>query len=305
MKEKIGILAGGKNQHAGLIEQALQKKGIIAKRFAIGDVVAQIGMAQQLVHENDDLCQLDALLVRGVPGGSLEQVIFRLDILHKLNRSGVLVINSPTAIEKTVDKYYASVLLAEHGIPTPKTVVVEKMEPAMAAFKKLGDVVVKPLFGSLGNGMVRVNDAEVAYRVFKSLELGRYVYYLQEYIPHEYQDMRAFVIGMEVVAAMVRRGTNWKTNLSKGAVPLPIVLTAQQEELCIRAVQALGADYGGVDLLVGEDGANYVIEVNSIPGWLGLQQVTDVNIPKKLVHYLLEKLALRGRDRFLCQGVSR
>lgn len=288
MGNYIGILASLKNSHADLVEQALEKRGVIAKRFPITEVIAGINTRNRLTHGGEDLCALDALLVRSVPGGSLEQVIFRMDRLYTLQRNGVRVFNSPAAIEKTVDKYYTSALLQEQSIPTPPTVVVEKVSQAMEAFQEMKDVVVKPLFGSMGNGILRVDDEEVAHRVFTSLGQCGYVYYLQQYIPHDCEDIRAFVIGHSVVAAMLRKGEGWKTNLAKGAKAFPIKLTPEQESLCISAVKAIGADYGGVDLMMGEDENPYIIEVNSIPGWLGLQKVTEVDIAGELADYLIQ-----------------
>ena len=126
----------------------------------------------------------DAVIVRGIPRGSLEQVIFRVDALHALVARGVTVVNGPRAIERTIDKFLASALLARAGVPTPRTIACERAEDALEAFEELGgDVIVKPLFGSMGAGMTRVDDRDVAYRVFHALELERAVYYLQEALP--------------------------------------------------------------------------------------------------------------------------
>ena len=137
-----------------------------------------------------------AVIVRAIPGGSLEQVIFRVDALHRLARLGVAVINSPRCIERTVDKYFTSTLLEDAGLPTPRTRVCERFDDALAAFEALGgDVVVKPLFGSEGRGIVRVSDPDLAYRTCRALELTRSVFYLQEFVPHGGRDIRAFVVG--------------------------------------------------------------------------------------------------------------
>jgi RimK family alpha-L-glutamate ligase len=211
-----------------------------------------------------------------------------MDALHRLENMGIRVINPSTAIERTVDKYYTSFLLADAGIPTPRTMVTEDFDEALCAFRELGgDVVVKPLFGSEGKGMVRVSDEDLAYRVFRTLELGRSVYYLQEYIPHGQQDIRAFVVGSRVVAAMRRWGTGWKTNVAQGAQVEPLILNAPLEELSLRAARLVGTDYVGVDLLQAEDGRTFVLEVNSIPGWRGLQKTTSQNIADVIVEHVL------------------
>ncbi len=201
------------------------------------------------------------------------------------------MINPPTAIERTVDKYYTSSLLEDAGLPTPRTIVAEQFRDAVNAFHELGgDVVVKPIFGSEGRGMARVSDPDTAYRVFRALELGRYVYYLQTFVPHNQEDIRVFVIGDQAVAGMVRRGDTWKTNVAQGADALPLTLDRELSTLGVRAARALGADYAGVDVLPTEDGDYTVIEVNGIPGWQGLKRATGIDVAQLLVDDVLERI---------------
>ena len=189
-------------------------------------------------------------------------------------------INGPRAIERTVDKFLASALLARAGVPTPRTIACERVEDALEAFEELGgDVIVKPLFGSMGAGMTRVDDADVAYRVFHALALERAVYYLQE--THEGRDVRAFVVGGRVLAAIERVGAGWRANLARGAHAQATELTAEQERVCLEAAAALGVDYAGVDLL-----GEYVLELNGIPGWHGLQDATGADVATALVTHL-------------------
>jgi RimK family alpha-L-glutamate ligase len=160
----------------------------------------------------------------------------------------------------------------------------------MAAFHELGgDVVVKPLFGSEGRGMVRVMDVDCAYRVFKALELGHYIYYLQEFVPHNCEDIRVLVIGGEVVAAMVRRGENWKTNIANRASAAPLVPDSTLREMSIKAARVLGAVYAGVDILPIEGGGYALTEVNGIPGWRGLQSATGVDVAELLLEHILNE----------------
>jgi RimK family alpha-L-glutamate ligase len=169
--------------------------------------------------------------------------------------------------------------------------VTEDFEEAICAFQELGsDVVVKPLFGSEGKGMIRLSDVDLAYRVFRTLELNRAVYYLQEYIPHGQEDFRAFVVGNQVVAAMRRRGTVWKTNVAQGAHVEKVLLDDPLEQLSLRAGRLVGTDYAGVDLLQAEDGRIYILEVNSIPGWRGLQKTTSKNIADAIVEHVLHQM---------------
>jgi RimK family alpha-L-glutamate ligase len=199
----------------------------------------------------------------------------------------VRAVNRALAIEHTIDKFLASALLAAAGVPTPRTVACEHAEDALAAFDDLGgDVIVKPLFGSMGFGMARVEDRDVAQRVFRALEIERAVYYLQETLPHDGVDVRALVVGERVIAAIERVGTGWRANLSRGASARPVALEDEQARMCVRAAAALGADYAGVDLLRAADGRDYVIEVNGIPGWRGVEDATGVDVAAALVEHL-------------------
>ena len=229
----------------------------------------------------------DAVIVRGIPRGSLEQVIFRVDALHVLEARGVTCVNGPRALERTVDKFLASALLARAGVPTPRTVACERLDDALEAFEELGgDVIVKPLFGSMGAGMTRVDDADVAYRVFHALELERAVYYLQETLPHDGRDLRALVVGGRVLAAIERVGSGWRANLARGAQARTTQLSPDQERLCLEAAEVLGVDYAGVDVLRAADGRDYVLELNGIPGWRGLQEATGADVAAALVAHL-------------------
>jgi RimK family alpha-L-glutamate ligase len=226
------------------------------------------------------------VLARIIPSGSLEQIIFRVDALHWLEDRGIRVVNSPRAIERTVDKFWTSALLEQCGVPTPETIVCETPEEAFAGLRALGDVIVKPLFGSMGLGMVRVSDEEMAFRVFRTIEQIRGVYYLQRAIDHDGADVRAFVIGGRVLGAIERRSHGWRTNLARGGTARSISLTDNQRSLAVRAAAAVGAEYAGVDLLTGRDGTTYVLEVNGIPGWKGLQEETGLDVAGRLIDYL-------------------
>lgn len=284
------ILASKEGWHVHALARALERRGGRAHRLPVEALVGRVapklgdGPPERLYAGDTPLDGFDAVIVRAIPSGSLEQIIFRMDALHRLERLGVPVVNSPRAIERTVDKYFTSALVEDAGLPTPPSVVCERFEQAMAAFEALGsDVVVKPLFGAEGRGMVRVTDLDVAYRVFRALELTHAVFYLQQYIPHGNQDIRAFVIAGEVVAAMRRVGANWKTNVAQGGRTESLRLSPELAEMAVRATAAVGASIAGVDLLLSEAGEPYVIEVNGIPGWRGLQRVTPFDIAEVIV----------------------
>lgn len=282
----VAILSGGRGWHTDALARALGARGHAAHLLPIDALKATIGGRPRLMAGGRALDECDAVLVRIIPGGSLEQVVFRVDALHWLERQGVAVLNPATAIERTVDKFYTSALLEEAGLPTPRTVVAENRDAAMAAFEEMGDVIVKPLFGSNGRGMVRVSDQEIAYRVFKALELERAVYYVQQALPHDGRDVRAFVVGERVVAAAWRTAEGWRTNVARGGRAEKADLPPVWEAMSLRAARAVGAEYAGVDLLPAKTGDVFVLEVNGIPGWQGLQETTDVDVALAIVQHL-------------------
>ena len=240
----------------------------------------------------------DAVLARIIPNGSLEQIIYRVDALHWIEARGVPVMNSPRAIERSVDKFYTTALLQEAGLPTPETIVCEGADDAMDAVRAMlgrrrpgeagGDVIIKPIFGSMGHGLVRVSDPDVAFRVVRSLEQVRAVFYVQRAIDHGGRDVRAFVVGGRVLGAIERRAPEgeWRTNVSRGGSARAFTLPPEWETLALSAAAAVGADYAGVDLLPSREGGVFVLEVNGIPGWQGLQQATGLDVAAAIVTHL-------------------
>lgn len=294
---KVAILGARGGWHEARLVEALLARGAEPLVLPVTGLRGHPGAAPRLAARGEGLDDCGAVIVRAIPGGSLEQVIFRVDALHQLARLGVPVINSPRCIERTVDKYFTSTLLEESGLPTPRTIACEQFEDAMAAFHALGrDVVIKPLFGSEGRGMVRVSDADLAYRTFRALELARSVFYLQEYVPHGGRDIRAFVVGGRVVAAMGRRIEGWKTNVAQGGQVERIALSDSLADLSRRTADLLEAAYAGVDLLPAEDGRVLVVEVNGIPGWRGLQRTTEVDIAGAIADHAMACARRPARD---------
>jgi tetrahydromethanopterin:alpha-L-glutamate ligase len=234
-----------------------------------------------------DLAAADAVLVRTMPPGSLEQVVFRMDALARLEATGVPVINPSKSIETAVDKYLALAQMAAAGLRVPRTIVCQTPDDAMAAFESLGgDVVVKPLFGSEGRGIARLQDEALAGRAFRMLAQLGGVLYVQEFIPHDGFDIRVLIIGERMFAIRRRSPHDWRTNVSRGAIAEPIELTADLAQLARRAADAIGAPLAGVDLLPGRDGQLYAIEVNAVPGWKALAAALDIDIARVVLEYV-------------------
>jgi len=242
-----------------------------------------------------DLNGLDAVLVRTMPPGSLEQVVFRMDALAQAEAAGGLVVNPPRAIEVAVDKYLATARLRAAGLRTPETIVCQDVESAVEAFQLLGgDVVLKPLFGSEGRGIARLQDEALAQRTFQLLvQLGA-VIYLQRFIPHEGVDLRVLVIGSQVLGMRRRNPQDWRTNISRGAVGEPCVVEEPLAQMAHRAAQAVGATVAGVDILPGRDGLLYTLEVNAVPGWKGLARACRVDVAALVLEHLAELSRRRG-----------
>jgi RimK family alpha-L-glutamate ligase len=205
--------------------------------------------------------------------------------VHVLAEQGVRCVNSPRAIERTVDKSWAGALLALAGVPTPPTIVCERYDGAMQAFDRLGgDVVVKPLFGAMGNGIVRVEDRDVAHRVFRALELERTVYYVQRTVaPPGRRNLRLLVVAGDVAGAMERVTDSWRANIARGARARAVAPSDDERRLALAAASAVEADVAGVDLLVAPDGEIVVLEVNGIPGWQALQSVCARDLTEVVV----------------------
>lgn len=285
---RVGVLGATGSWHTRRLLAVLDARGhetLAIPATRLQSEVDEHGDVHVLGPEGAVLDELDLLLIRGLPRGSLEQVIFRVDALHVLAAQGVRCVNGSRAIERTVDKSWASAVLAGAGVPTPPTVVCERYDGAMQAFHRLGgDVVVKPLFGAMGNGIVRIEDRDLAHRVFRALELERTVYYVQRtFAPAGRRDLRVLVVAGEIAGAMERVSDSWRANIARGARPRAVALTAAERGLALAAAAALEADVAGVDLLVSPDGEIVVVEVNGIPGWQALQSIRDEDITTRVV----------------------
>ena len=234
----------------------------------------------------------DAVFVRGVPGGSLEEVVLYLDFLHALKLMKVPVYNDGHAVERSVDKGMTSFLLQNAGLPTPLTWVLRDRDEALAIAEnelRSGHLLIsKPLFGSQGAGIRRIEKMTDLMWLTSS----RGVYYLQRFVHcagEGFSDIRVFVINGLAVAAMRRRGKSWLNNVARGATCELIEIETEMAELAVKATATLAMDYAGVDIIKDQDGRYTVIEVNSIPAWKGLESVCDINIAQLLADDLVKR----------------
>lgn len=234
---------------------------------------------------------VNAIILRSIGGGSTDQITSRISMLEALELSGVRVFNRAYSHRRAKDKLATLVWLAHHGIPIPPTTLTERLAVAVAATKRYHDIVSKPLRGSQGQGIFRLQDPDLAFRLFKILQTANQTLLIQRFIETPARDIRAFVVGERVIGAMYRyaKPGEWKTNISRGAKPKECPVSAELEKLALRASKALEMDFAGIDILEA-DNKLVVSEVNAAPNWSGLQKATGVDASEEIITYILKEL---------------
>lgn len=299
MAVRIAIVSDDPGWHGARLREAFASRGIETVYVSLRDCrFDPVQGCDGIVIPGFESKLPDGVFVRGVPGGTLEQVTFRLGVLHALKEVGVPVYNDARAIERTVDKSMTSFLLKRAGVATPPTWVTESAAQARAVLVREGaagrEVVIKPLFGSQGTGLRRLT----AGMDIPGMEQYHHVCYLQGYMESgdgRWHDHRVFVIAGKTAAAMVRRGASWINNVAKGGRCEALEPTPDIAQLAESAAGAVGADYAGVDIVRGEDSRLWVIEVNGIPAWKGLQSVTRVDVAGALANDFIHRHLEAGR----------
>lgn len=279
---------GGGDWHSRQLGSAMQAMGARVVVTTLKACAFDTRFASGLDIPGFDGALPDGAFVRSVSTGSLEQITLRLGILHALRENGVRVWNDARAIERCVDKSTATFLFQKAGLPVPPTRTGEDVETARRFLAAEGaPIVLKPLFGSQGNG---VTLATSATEIPEPATLGN-VYYCQRYlrtpIATEFVDWRLLVSRNRLLAAMSRIGRTWITNIHQGAAAAALQCPPEMTELALAATSAVGADYAGVDLIRDTEGRLLVLEINSNPAWKGLQSVTSGNIAWMLAHDFL------------------
>lgn len=271
--------------------EAIKNRNLSPIALRIQKVTACINSKSSLMISGNDLSSIDGIIVRTIGRGTLDRITFRISALEHLEKIGVRVINSAYTYRRAKDKYASLFYLQKAGIPIPKTVITERLGEATKAVEEIGEVVIKPLVGSRGLGSIKTDDPDLAFRALKTIHRLGLVLYVQEYIPKPNRDIRAFVVGNEVIGAMYRIApTNgWKTNVSVGARPARCELNEELEQLAIKSTEALGLEYTGVDIAEGPKGP-IVLELNAAPSWHGLLEATGVNAADHIIDYLVESL---------------
>jgi [lysine-biosynthesis-protein LysW]--L-2-aminoadipate ligase len=225
----------------------------------------------------------------------LEREISHLKALYSLkvlNEMGVKTVNTYETASTCGDKVLTTLALTKHKVPSPITYVAFTPEEALEAIEKIGyPAVLKPATGSWGRLLSKVNDKETAESIIEhKVVLGSYhhsVFYIQEYIRKPERDIRAFVVGDEVIGAIYRSSPHWITNTARGGVASNCPVTDEISEICLKAAKAVGGGVVAIDLLE-DKGKLLVNEVNYTMEFKNSIAPTGVNIPGKVVDYVIE-----------------
>jgi [lysine-biosynthesis-protein LysW]--L-2-aminoadipate ligase len=275
---KIGVLCSRIRIEEKLIFAALRKRGIEHDRVDPRALLVQA--------DGNGMGQYDAVLVRCISHSRAYYVTRWLESL------GIPAVSSHRVVANCGDKMLTSSLLEEAGLPTPRTVVAFSPETALEAIEEMGyPVVLKPLFGSWGRLLARINDRDAAEALVEhKATLGGYlhgIFYIQEYVGKPGRDIRAVVVGDEVVHCIYRQSEHWITNTARGGEGLPCTVTPTIYDLALSATRAVGGGIVAVDLLETPDGRLLVCEVNHTPEFHSSVHMSVEDIPGKMVDYTL------------------
>jgi RimK family alpha-L-glutamate ligase len=292
-QKKIAIAIDLYDWHARDLSAAFARAGALPVAIRLAQCGIDTNRPGGLVIPGFGADLPDAVFVRAIGSGTFESVTLRLGVLHSLAALGVKVVNSARAVEICVDKAATSFALARRGLPTPATWTVQSEQAARIIVRReasRGPLVLKPLFGAQGFGLKLIRREDD----LPPFEDAEGVYYLQRFVAVErngFRDTRLFISHGEVIAAMTRNAEHWITNVKLGARPEWFDPDAAIVDLGLRAAEAAGAEFAGVDIIRDARDAPQILEVNSMPGWRGLQQVAPFSIADRLAQDLLSRLA--------------
>jgi RimK family alpha-L-glutamate ligase len=302
---RIALFVDQPEGHARRLVKAFATRGVEALPLSLSRCGFRTGRGHGLILPGFETALPDGAFVRQIAAGSFEQVTMRLGLLHALRELGLPVYNDARVIERCVDKSMTSFLLHRRNIPTPRTWAVESADEArkiVRAEARAGrPLVLKPLFGSQGRGLRLVGGVDA----LPPAEEMANVFYLQRYVAGPaagWRDWRVFVVGARAVAAMIRHGVEWRTNAAQGARCEGVPATGEIAELAVAAAGAVGAGYAGVDIIADARGRLLVLEINSMPAWKALQQVTRTDIADALVDDFLSRCPQMPDRRKLAAG---
>jgi len=272
----------------------ISKRGANVIPLNLSTLSASISDSDFAIFDTDlkDLLALDAIIVRDVGiSFDLEQISFKFDLLRQFETANIPVMNSPTAIQNAANKFFSFYLFKQAQLPIPHTVISFDLDVALKATKEFENVVAKPIFGSQGKGIVKLENAQPDLKQkLATLLKERGVLYLQQFVHNPGRDIRVFVVGEEALGAIYRisLGDSFVSNLSQGGTPLMCVLTEEMQIVAVNAAKAVGADFAGVDLIEGDEGL-FVLEVNATPSGKGIKLACGIDVTERIIERMFER----------------
>lgn len=279
---KIGVLCSRVRVEEKMLFAALRARGADFERLDPRKLTMNLGG-----DGNDSLDAYATVLVRCLSHSRAYYVT------RWLNSLGVRTVSPHCVVATCGDKMLTSAALRDAGLPVPRTVVALSPEAALQAIEEMGyPVVLKPLVGSWGRLLARVNDRDAAEAILEhKTSLGGYlhsVFYIQEHVDKPGRDIRTMVVGDQVVYGIYRRSTHWITNTARGAEAVACDLSPELVDLSLAAAVAVGGGVVTVDLLESADGELMLNEVNHTPEFHGAAQALDTDIAGLIVDYVLK-----------------
>jgi RimK family alpha-L-glutamate ligase len=282
---RLSILTMKPNSHfVTSVRYAAERRDVDTDVIDLRRLLVRADDDVRLIVDGKDITRVyDVCLARPLGKPTVSEFMFNISILEIFRASRANVVNKPEAYINTCNKVLAYAKMAEAGLPIPRTIASRDLEVIRNSCNLLGErAILKPACGSRGRGVKYLSNlAETS-----AVELP---VICQRFVRGSDYDIRAFVVGEEVVAGMARRSGSVATNLSRGGEPSPLKLTEEQKELAIKASVALGCEIAGVDIAEDRDGREYLLEVNSQPDFIGLQRVADTDVADRVVTFMREK----------------
>ena len=274
----VGVLLSRVRVEEKLLLEALERRGVRTKLLDDREIVLRL-------EERPDL-GVDVVLERCIQHS---RALYALSVLET---HGIPTVNTFEVADVCGNKLLTTMRLIRDGVPSPRTRLAFTPESALAAVEELGyPAVLKPLVGSWGRLISKVNDRDAAESILEHKDvLGTYmhsIYYVQEYVDKPGRDIRAFVVGDETIAAIYRDSPHWITNTARGGKATNCPVTPELADLCVRAARAVGGGVVAVDVLESAGGL-LVNEVNYTMEFRNSIDTTGVDIPAKVVEYVLE-----------------
>jgi [lysine-biosynthesis-protein LysW]--L-2-aminoadipate ligase len=278
----IGVLYSRVRVEEKWIFAAMEKRGLDMEYERLDDRSIYLDLEHP-----EPWRQYDAILERSI---SYTNGLYALRIF---NSWGIPTVNTAAVAEACGDKLTTSTALAKAGVPQPRNVVAFTPESALEAIEKLGyPVVLKPVVGSWGRLLAKVNDRDAAEALLEhKAVLGSYqhsVFYIQEFIEKPGRDIRAIVVGNRVLTAIYRKSAHWITNTARGGEGELCPLTPDLEELCLKAAQAVGGGVLAVDVIEHPQRGYLVNEINHTMEFHTAQPISGVDISDVIVEYVMD-----------------